>query len=72
MGTSLRELFPTLTQVTCECCAGTFVDEVALLLIEDAVIAYRDALVAKTERDDGAWEDAYAAAAQAQREATGG
>jgi hypothetical protein len=67
MGTSLRELFPTLTLVTCECCAGTFVDEVALLMIEDAVVTYRDALNEKRERDQAAWADAERQTAEAMR-----
>jgi hypothetical protein len=71
-GQSLQETFPDLTRVSCECCGGVFVDEVALLVIEDALIAYREALVEKREADAGAWADAYAAVDQAQRATTGG
>jgi len=51
--------------VTCECCDGTFVDEVGLVLIEDAVVAFRDALVEKRDRDSAAWADAEMQTAQA-------
>lgn len=72
MGTSIRELFPTLTQVTCECCDETFVDEVALLVIADALGSYRDALVEKAAGDREAWAEAERATAEALAAATGG
>lgn len=71
MGTSIRELFPTLTRVTCDCCGETFVDEAGLLMVEDAIVSFRDALVAKHEKDKAAWSDAFALADQALAEARG-
>ena len=41
--------------VRCDCCDGTFVDEVGLMVIEDAVTTYRTQLRAKERRDDAAW-----------------
>jgi hypothetical protein len=58
--------------VTCECCSETFVDEVGLMLVEEAVLAYRDALVEKATRDRAAWADAEHRSAQALAAATGG
>ena len=55
----------------CECCGETFVDEVALLVIEEALVEYRDALIAKAERDKGAWQDAQDATQRALRAAGG-
>ena len=49
----------------CECCAETFVDEVALLVIEEALVEYRDALIAKAERDQAAWAEAHGKTAEA-------
>ena len=51
--------------MSCECCGETFVDEVALLVIEEALVEYRDALIAKAERDRAAWADAKADTAEA-------
>lgn len=44
--------------MTCDCCGLVTVDEVALLAIEDAVIAFRDAVVAKDRQDKAAWAEA--------------
>lgn len=70
--TSIRELFPTLTTVTCDCCDETFVDEVALLMIEDAIVTHRDALREKLERDDAAWAEAEQQMRQALSKGAGG
>jgi hypothetical protein len=51
-------LFRSMTAKRCDCCDGVFVDEVAAMLIEDAVIAYRDELEAKANRDARAWREA--------------
>jgi len=51
--------------VTCECCDETFVDEVALLVIEEALVEHRDQLIAKAEREQAAWADAHAKTAEA-------
>lgn len=58
----MERMFPTLTEVRCDCCGAREVDEVALMAVCDAVRAYRDALVEKRERDEAAWADAYAQA----------
>jgi hypothetical protein len=58
--------------VTCDCCGLVTVDEVALLAIEDAVIAFRDALLGKARKDSAAWDDAFAASDAAILAATGG
>ncbi len=65
MGTEIRELFPSLTQVTCDCCEETFVDEVGLMLVSDAVLAYRDELVARAERERDAYAEAHRVSAEA-------
>jgi hypothetical protein len=44
--------------VTCECCGRTEVDEVALLVICEGVMSFRDALMARVARDQEAWADA--------------
>lgn len=44
--------------MTCECCGRTEVDEVALVVICEAVMGFRDALTARIERDQEAWADA--------------
>ena len=49
----------------CDCCDETFVDEVALLMISDAVETYRDALVEKRASDEAAWADAERQIAEA-------
>ena len=51
--------------MTCECCDETFVDEVALLVIEEALVEHRDQLIAKAEREQAAWADAHAKTAEA-------
>lgn len=56
----------------CDCCAETFVDEVALLVIEDAVISYRDALREKLDGDNAAWADAERTMRQALAAGAGG
>ena len=61
-----------LTAVTCDCCGETFVDEVALLMIDDAIRTYRDALAEKLEHDRDAWAEAERATAQALAAASGG
>lgn len=58
---SLEEMFPTLTVARCDCCGESLVDPVALTAVCDAVRGYRDALVEKHDRDQAAWQDAYAA-----------
>ncbi len=64
-GHSFQETFRSLTAVRCDCCSETFVDEVALIVIEEALVEYRDALLAKAERDRAAWAEAHAVTAEA-------
>lgn len=61
----LSELFPTLTETTCECCGQSEVDEVALHLIEAAVVSFRDSLLEKLQRDEAAWAEAERLTAEA-------
>ena len=68
----MRSAYPNLTLVRCDCCDGTFRDEVAALMIEDATATFRDALVAKAEDEKDAWADADRIATEALRKATGG
>lgn len=65
-GTSFRSLTAGLTAVSCECCGQIEVDEVAHVLIEEAVILFARACEAKAESDAGAWAEAEAAVAAAQ------
>jgi hypothetical protein len=58
--------------VSCECCGDAFVDEVALLVIADALETYRGALLEKGEADRAAWADAETQTAVALAAATGG
>lgn len=46
--------------MTCECCGATEVDDVALVLIEEGVMRFRDALVEKREQVEAAWAEAFA------------
>ncbi len=62
-------MFPTLTTVRCDCCGGTFIDEVGLMVIEDAIRAYREELRAGRHRDDRAWSEARADVDAAVKEA---
>lgn len=55
---TMAELFPTLTKVRCDCCGEWFVDEVGLMVVEDAIREYHDELLAKARRDANAWADA--------------
>jgi hypothetical protein len=41
--------------VTCDCCGDTFLDEVGLVLVTEAIHAYRDGCAAKEARDREAW-----------------
>jgi hypothetical protein len=56
--------------VTCECCGLAEVDEVAHVLIEEAVVVFVRACESNAERDREAWAEAEAAAAGAQAGAT--
>jgi len=60
MGSSLSQMFRSMGTVKCDCCGGTFIDEVGLMVIEDAVITYRSELRAKAREDDAAWSTARA------------
>lgn len=44
--------------MTCDCCGLSEVDEVALLVICEGVMSFRDAIVARIQRDQEAWADA--------------
>jgi len=65
------EIFRSMGMVRCDCCDGTFVDEVGLMTIEDAIVTYRAELRAKQRRDDAAWDKARANVAAAVKEVTG-
>jgi len=54
------EMFRSLTTVRCDCCDGTFVDEVGLMIIEDAIMTYRAEVRAKQNADAAAWSTAQA------------
>lgn len=56
---------PGLTGVRCECCGRVEDDEVAHLLIEEAVLRVCDEQDLKVERDAQAWADAEARLAAA-------
>jgi len=61
MGQPWATLFPTLTRVKCDCplCDGAeYVDEVGLMLVEDAIRAYVGELRAKAAQFDSALADA--------------
>ena len=56
-GRTFRETFPTLAEVVCECalCNGrVYRDEVALLVIEDGVMAFPEAVRRKVDEEDAA------------------
>lgn len=55
-------MVPTLTTTRCGCCNETFVDEVALVIVCDAVRAYRDELDARAREEAQTWRDAFSAA----------
>lgn len=57
--------------MTCECCERTYVDEVALLAIEDAVMAFVEALRSKIDRDRDAFAEAERRTQEARRGAGG-
>lgn len=65
MGLTLSQAFPTLTAVKCDCCGETFVDEVGLMLVSSAVVAYRDELIEQKARERHAWEQAEVATQRA-------
>jgi hypothetical protein len=67
--TSVSRLFPGLGRVRCDCCGRVEVDEVGLILVEEALVCYRDAVQAKREQDRHAWEEAFRLAEDAQRAA---
>ena len=71
-GRTLQELLPELTAVRCECCGRSEVDEVALVVICEGVMSFRDALVERVARDREAWAEAERATAQALAAAGGG
>lgn len=61
MGQPWATMFPTLTRVRCDCalCEGAeYVDEVGLMLIEDAVRGYVRELRARANQYDDAVADA--------------
>lgn len=51
--------------MTCDCCGLSEVDEVALLVICEGIVGFRDALTARIERDQEAWAVAHAEIDQA-------
>jgi hypothetical protein len=65
MATSPAALFPSLTRKRCDCCDEEFVDEVAEMLIWEAVEAFVVERDAKVERDESTVMDARAEARQA-------
>lgn len=65
MQTSPLELFRNLTRTRCDCCDEDFVDEVAAMLIWEAVELYADARDAHAERDKNAYAAVRAEAAKA-------
>jgi hypothetical protein len=68
-GQRFREAFPRLTESRCDCCGETFVDEVGLLLVEEAVVSYRDARVEREAKKRRAWAEAERRTQDALREA---
>ena len=60
-GQTLATIFPTLTRMRCECelCAGAeYVDEVGLMIVEDAVRTYARELRGKAREREDAFADA--------------
>jgi hypothetical protein len=47
-----------LTLMRCDCCGGTYYDQVAELVIWEAVVEHREQLAEKARRDRAAWAEA--------------
>jgi len=65
---TLEQMFPSLTTVTCEssCCHGeTYLDEVGLVIVCDAVRAFDWALTHRAATEARKWEEAHERAAAA-------
>jgi hypothetical protein len=53
-----QEMFPTLTEMRCDCCDLTEIDEVAALCVWGWVVTFRDKRLEKAERNAAAWDEA--------------
>lgn len=67
-------MYPTLTEVPCDCCGETLIDPVGLVIVCDAVRAYRIGVENRQHDEAAAWREAHekaAAAMEAARAARG-